>query len=395
MQRNGNQGYQDEKCAWQIKVGYAFADVGKAKNVVVGDFLCRQPALEAEFGNTRNNQQDADDDVGQPGHELAHVRLEMCAGILACGAGPRCVPFGRVAEAPFFLWHAKAHFRAPDHNAEANQAAQHGRELWPQAPGAGNIGHQEADSSENTEFPGPESHAPGAFRPPEAGHEAKHEDGQDNCHRPVHEGGPFADNPGKAVKVCVGHHGAGCLAIGHGVAHRVFQKPEADQNRRAHRAKAYRHGVEHKADNGGRHGRKAKAKQKRGGQGGWGAEACRAFNKGREQKADNDGLDAAILAHILHAILDCLHAAAFFQGIKNKYGAKDDDQNAYCDDHALNRQSHKTQDLDFPAYHPANEAGCPGKGHCPGGGPAHSHHQDKGNHNRYDCQQRQKCCRHQ
>ena len=67
MQRNGNQGYQDEKCAWQIKVGYAFADVGKAKNVVVGDFLCRQPALEAEFGNTRNNQQDADDDVGQPG----------------------------------------------------------------------------------------------------------------------------------------------------------------------------------------------------------------------------------------------------------------------------------------------------------------------------------------
>ena len=151
----------------------------------------------------------------------------------------------------------------------------------------------------------------------------------------MHKGRPLAYSRTKPVIILEGQIGVG----GNGFRHKIFKKAETNDNRRAHCPKGNWHGVEHQADHGCGHGRKAQSKQQGRGKSGRSAKAGSAFNKGSKHEANNDGLQTAVTADALHAALDGFHAAAFFKSIKNKNCAKNNNQNADGNDNALERQS--------------------------------------------------------
>ena len=263
----------------------------------------------------------------------------MCARnsvlVLGHGASPAFVPFCMRGKFPHRLGNAKSLFGTPHHNAETKQASKQSGEFRAKQPRAGKVRHKEANTRKNAVLPGGKANRPGLFLAKKAGHEAQHENGQDNCHGGMHKGRPLAYSRTKPVIILEGQIGVG----GNGFRHKIFKKAETNDNRRAHCPKGNWHGVEHQADHGCGHGRKAQSKQQGRGKSGRSAKAGSAFNKGSKHEANNDGLQTAVTADALHAALDGFHAAAFFKSIKNKNCAKNNNQNANGNDNALERQS--------------------------------------------------------
>ena len=389
MQADGDDGHQDEgDGAGQVEQGdlgghaLVAQDVGPAHTEHgIGD-----DGLQVEGGHAGQHQQQAAQHIGQPGHGLAHVFLVLGGGAGFDGAGPFSIPGILVVEVPHAVGrHAETLLRQPDQGAEAQQAADHGRQFGAHQPGQDQVRHQEAGRRHEAVLPRAEAFHPGLVLAEEAGHEAQHEDGQDDAHGEMHEGDIFADG-------LVGHGRVGKV---HGLHGHGFNGFEALQHGGAHSAEGHGHAVEGQADDGRAQGREAKAQQQGRRQGGRRAEAGGAFDEGGEHEADDDGLQAFVGADLLHAGLDGLHGAAVLQGIVDQQRAEHDDQHAHSRDGTFDGKGHQAQRILTPEGTGQHHTGEPGDGHGPGGGPAQAGHEDQGNQDRDEGKKCQKTDGHE
>lgn len=295
------------------------------------------------------------------------------------------IPFGGRGELPYFIpGDAETLSGEIDQHAEAEQTAYHGGQFGADCPGQNKIGHDKAGGSHEAVFPGAESFGPGFVFAEEAGHEAQHENGQDICHGQVHQRGILAHD-------LVEHGGIAQTEGGDAEAFHRFQALEYGS---AHRAEGYRYAVKGQTDNRGAERRKTEAQQERGGQGRRRAEACRAFNEGREHEADDDGLKTAVGADAFHACLNGFHAPAVFQRVVDEEGAEHDNQHAESGDSAFNAQSGKAQRRLSPDCGCKRERGEQRERHGPGGRPAQAGHENEGDKNGDEGEKCQETDRH-
>ncbi|KAF5028582.1 hypothetical protein DSECCO2_657550 [anaerobic digester metagenome] len=374
---DGQHGDQHEgDGARQVQVLQGGLDAGVAQDVVEGDRHAGQHGLQAQGRDAGRDQDGADQDVGQPGLELAHVGLELGVGGRGDGAGPLGFPGGLGTEIPVVLGYAEPGLGAGHDDAQADETADQGREFRTDQPGEAHVGNDEGHGGEYAELPGGEAFGPGLVLAVEAGQEAQHEDGQDEGHGAVHQGHQFADDLTERVEigeVQVGHAGGG------GIGDQLLERGQADENWGADRAEGHAEGVEDQADDRGGQGRVAQRQQQRSGQGGRRAETGGAFDEGREHVADDDGLDALVAADVLHPVLDGFHAARVLQGVEDDNGAEDDDQHADGIDDALHGQGRDVADGQVPDADGAEHTDEPRQGHGFRRRPAHADHQDESN----------------
>ena len=380
---DGQDGDQHEgDGAGQVQVLNGGGHALVAEDVGEGDLLGGQDALEAQFGDTGHDQDGADEDVGQPSLELAHVGLELGGGVRGDGAGPFSIPGGLGTEIPGVLGYAESGLGAGHDDAQANETTDQGREFGADQPCEAQVRDQEGHGGEDAELPGAETFGPGLVLAEEAGQEAEHENGQDEDHGAVHHGGPLADDLGEGAEVDeIQTGGAGS---GSGLDQRV-EELQAHEDGRTDSTEGDREGVEDETDDRGCQGRKAQGEEQRSRQGRGRAESGRAFDEGREHVADDDGLDAFIAADALHAVLDGFHTARVLQGIQDDDGAEDNDENADGDDDTLQGKSRDVADGQVPCTDSAEGAHKPGQRHGFGGRPAHADHQDESNQDGQQC----------
>ena len=365
-QRKGNRAGQE-----QVVDGGAHALI--AEDIDEAELEGGEPRLEAEFRDTGQHEDEADDGVGQPRAELGHVGMEF--GLAAGGdvAGPGGVPLFMRAEVPGRFRDAEAPLGAVNEDAEADEAADEGRQFGSKGPRNDEVGDGEADAGEDAVFPRGEAFGPRTVGAVETGHEAKHENRQDESHGDVHHRAVFAHD---FAERRIGHAAVGDARVKDG-----FERGEAHDDGSAHRTEAHGEAVEHKADDGRGHGGKAEGQQEWGGERRGGAETGRAFDEGGKHVSYDDRLNALVAADVLHPVLDGFHAAALLQREENQDGAENDDENADGGDDALQRQSGNISGAQPPDKDAADGADKPRERHRFRCGPSHADHKDERHQN--------------
>ena len=280
-----------------------------------------------------------------------------------------------------------------DDDEEADEGAQHRRELRTQELRDQQVGDDERDRGEQGERSHGEAGPEAALLTEESGHEAHEDEGDHEAADRVQRGdlgSGVRDERGLLRDAQLRHAVEDRLGVGEGVAG-LQSLPDAGEHRGADRAEAHGGRLDDEARQNGGDGGEAQGQQQRGDDRGGSAEAGRALDEAAEQPGDDDDLDPAVGRDRDEARLDRVDRPGFREGRQEQQRSEHDPQQAQGDDDALDHGGADRDPRDAPAEEAHEGRDDEGRGHRHGGGRAEDEQQHARDEDGRRCEERREC----